>query len=381
MHQSPYLTKAERLVVQGQKVMLTLAEAQAKSRNRCHIDWVSLIVREPDILASEFYQASVDGAPHGGDQSLYIMRLLAKKLCQLTGYEMGELVTPGFNFYRSSIVLLNDQGKRIGFVSGGGERQNDTYNLVLRGEGCTFAQPGWQEHLHGFAANLNGYLARIDLALDFFEGQSGGVEAVRQAYRDGAFDYNGRRPSHDMSGAWDGEDGHKRTFYVGQKGSKCICAYEKGHKYGMADSKWWRYEQRFGNQDRILPLDMLTEPDKYFAGAYPFNTELLDEAEPVTIKTKTELQDMTAEAVVERKLAWLENTVAPTIVHLTRAFDEGAHGFMWLCDLAVKHAYRELPRSLQGIPSNFLKKSIQRLLTPSPLDSLTPPVPAGLVAT
>jgi len=373
------LTKAERLVMQGQKVMLTLAEAQSASKSRCHIDWVSLIIRESDIVASEFFQASVDSDAHVSDLPAYIMRLLAKKLCQITGYELGEMVVPGFNFYRCSIVLLNDQGKRIGFVSGGGDSQNGTYNLVLRGEGCTFAQHGWQEHLYGFASSLSGYLARIDLALDFFEGQSGGVEAVRQAYRDGAFDYNGRRPSHDMSGAWDGEDGHKRTFYVGQKGSKCVCAYEKGHKYGMTDSAWWRYEQRFGNQDRILPLDMLVEPDKYFAGAYPFNAELLDQAEPVSIKTKAELKDMTAQVVVERKLAWLENTVAPTIVHLTKAFDEGSHGFMWLCDLAVKHAYRELPRSLRGIPSSFLKQSIQRLLSP-PL-SLTPPVPAGLVAT
>lgn len=52
------------------------------------------------------------------------------------------------------------------------------------------------------------------------------------------------------------------------------------------DSKWWRAEVRFGNQDRILPLEMLIEPDKFFAGAYQFLCELIDSVEPEVILTK-----------------------------------------------------------------------------------------------
>ena len=71
---------------------------------------------------------------------------------------------------------------------------------------------------------------------------------------------------------------------------------------------------------------------------------------------------MTAQAVISKKLAWIENTVAPTLVHFSSSFDKGSNGLMWLIDLIVKHADRDLPRSLKGVPIEHLKRQIVEYL-------------------
>jgi phage replication initiation protein len=259
-----YLTKAEKLVLVGKKVLLTLGEAYVKSRNRCHVDWVSMTFKKSDLLNSEFFLAQDSSAFGSGELEIDIIRMLTRKMAHMSGFEIGTM-RKGRNYYKHTETLVNDQGEEVGSVSGGGHEQKDTFSLIVRGSGCTFADHHWLQHLYDFCMPLHGKLTRIDLALDFFEGGSGGVEGVRAAFLAGQFDYNGRRP--------------------------------------------------------------------------------------------------------------ISTTAAPSIVHLTKAFDEGQHGFMWLCDLCIKHAYRELPRSLRGIPSIDLKTAIQKMLSP------TPSAPAGLVTT
>ena len=376
------LSKAEKLVLVGKKVYMALAEARVVSTNSVSLDWISLVFNKSSILSSPFW-LTCEEVPLPAEsllseqilspdclEDLRIIRALVQKFKQITGFQVGEL-RRGRNYYKHSWLLINDQGEEVGSVSGGGHSQKNSFNFVLRGAGCTFAKRGWQHHLYHFSNDLGGKLARADLALDLFNGESGGVESVRAAYLSGEFDYNGRRPNSTLAGAWDA--GHSRTYCVGARGSKSLTTYEKGHQFGLMDSKWWRAEVRFGNQDRILPLEMLIEPDKFFAGAYPFLCELIDSVEPEVILTKKNVQEEAAVAVVKRKLKWFNNTVAPGLVHLTNCFDAGMHGFMWLCDLAVVNADRPLPRSLRGIPKSELGKAMRNCLSPKPL------VPAGLV--
>lgn len=62
-----------------------------------------------------------------------------------------------------------------------------------------------------------------------------------------------------------------------------------GKEFDLA--KWLRLELRFKNSNRDIPLDILIDPDKYFAGAYPFTEELMKMAETKkTVLFKTEDQ-------------------------------------------------------------------------------------------
>lgn len=356
------LTKAERLVLEGRRVKATLAEAQVSSKNRCSVDWVSTTITAENLFGSVFWTAANQDFDGGFVSDVQVMAVLGRKLAEITGFRVGDF-RPGRNYYDSTLKIVNDQGFEVGSVSGGGVYQKNTYLLMLNGTGCCFGKRGWQRRLYKFLKPLNAKLSRIDLALDFFDGGFGGVEGVRQACLNGGFDYNGRRPEGRMDGYWDA--GHSRSFYVGRRGAKLVCAYEKGHQYGDLGDDWWRLELRYWSQDRVLPLECLIEPDRYFAGAHPYLQQLLDVSEPLRIKTKTKVQDHTADAVVGRKLRWLETTVAPSLVHLTKAFGAGPAGTAWIGDLIEKHATRELPRSLRTVPGEALKQGILRLLQPA----------------
>lgn len=356
------LSKEEQLVLQGQRVKMTLAQAQVTSKDRCSVDWLSTTIKDADLFNSVFWTMSNEH--HQGEfvTDIQVMAILARKVAAITGFQVGDL-RAGRNFYDSTLRILNDEGEEVGSVSGGGVFQRNTYLIMLNGNGCTFAKTGWRKSMYDFLLPLNARLSRIDIALDFFEGGYGGVEGVRNACLNGGFDYNGRRPEGRTDGYWD--YGHSRSYYVGRRGAKLVNAYDKGHAFKDMNSTWWRIELRYWSQDRILPLECLIEPDKYFAGAHPYLQELLDSSEPIRIKTKPKLEEMTVDAVVKRKLRWLETTVAPSLVHLSRAFGIGAEAIAWVGDLVEKHANRELPRSLSIVPNSLLKEGIQRILMPA----------------
>jgi phage replication initiation protein len=65
--------------------------------------------------------------------------------------------------------------------------------------------------------------------------------------------------------------GRGRTFYVGaRENGKLFRAYEKGKQLGNPDSPWVRHEVELHNVDRVIPWDVLWEPGRYVAGAYPY---------------------------------------------------------------------------------------------------------------
>ena len=45
--------------------------------------------------------------------------------------------------------------------------------------------------------------------------------------------------------------------------------YEKGKQLGEPDSRWFRVECEWHDDNRVLPYAMLTRPGQYLAGAYP----------------------------------------------------------------------------------------------------------------
>jgi len=298
---------------------------------------------------------------------------LAIHFAKLLGFTPGES-RPGRDYYDHSFTILNANGQEVASVSGGGESQRGTFCFSLKGNGCTFAKPGWEQRCYDFFAPLSAKVTRIDLTRDFFEGQYGYQQAV-QAFQDGEFNYRGRAPSKMAIG--DLLEGHSTTFQVGKRDSgKVFRGYDKGHQFKLMDDPWWRAEVELRSSNRIIPLESLIRPAAFFAGAYGFTARILDGVEPQVIPTSQRV----AEASVARTLKWFEHTVAPSLVHLSAAFDCGQRGFMWLCDIAVKHADRPLPRSLQGISSAAMKSAIRKVF-PDFDDPQTPSAPAGMVAT
>jgi phage replication initiation protein len=96
-----------------------------------------------------------------------------------------------------------------------------------------------------------------------------------------------------------------RTIEVGRKvNGKMLRAYEKGPQLGQWDSPHFRLEVQFGNKDRVLPFDMLTDPTRFFVGAYPA-FELLDlEQAGERIKTLSS----TLEITLGKVLTWMRNS-------------------------------------------------------------------------
>jgi len=162
----------------------------------------------------------------------------------------------------------------VGSVCYGGESQRGRWLLEVTGKGCGLIKD-WAG-MRDLLEFLDASITRADLAVDFLYGERS-VDDVMARYQGGAFISRGRNPKLSTEGEWHegGEDG--RTVYVGVlRNGKCLCAYEKGRQLNMKDSNWTRYEVRLSNKDRTIPLDVLTYPDKYFAGAYPALADVLE---------------------------------------------------------------------------------------------------------
>lgn len=236
--------------------------------------------------------------------------------------------------WRLSLRMTDGTLIEVGAVAMGGESQKGRWLLQLTGKGCGLVRdwPSLQELLEGFAATLS----RIDLAVDFLDGEYTVDDAV-DLYEDGAFINRGRNPEFDAQGAWN-QDGKKgRTVYIGKlKNGKSLCVYEKGKQLNDLDSKWNRFEVRLGNRDRVIPLDVLTNPDKYFVGAYPALAGLLESAAEEIPTVHTEVK----------------TSIAHLLHHMSRCYGKAIHQTMQLtacstADLVEEMRVVGLPRRVE----------------------------------
>ena len=186
--------------------------------------------------------------------------------------------------YKVSVYLAGVMVE-VGAICKGGEAQRGRWMLQLTGKGCGIVSD-WgslQELLEGFNAKIT----RVDLAVDFLDGEHTVDEAV-DLVEAGDFTSNGRRPSTSVAGDWL-DQVHGRTLYVGKAANgKMLRVYEKGKQLGDLGSNWVRFEVQLGNRDRTIPLHVLTRPDGLFTGAYPALEALLEAAAEKIPTTQTE---------------------------------------------------------------------------------------------
>lgn len=222
--------------------------------------------------------------------------------------------------YKSSydmMVWMDGEFIRVGMVAMGGTSTGNTMMVDLSGKGCSLVSD-WQA-VHATLQDLDARVTRVDTALDLLEGFT--LEQFDDLYRAGEFNCGGRIPTRRYFEGGHSGDLHAlgRTLYLGKKANgKELCIYEKGKQLGDPTSEWLRIEIRFGNKDRVIPHDVVTNPTTYFAGAF---IALEDLVESIKTKIKTDQRDVAVEerAIVLKRLThYLVAAYGKTIYQLAQ---------------------------------------------------------------
>lgn len=213
-------------------------------------------------------------------------------LSRMFGRPISGIQDRGLLGFDRSVKLFARHGSLtspIGALAFGGEHQGGRWLFQLTGVGCQFVRD-WAG-LADLLESLNAKLTRVDLAVDFLDGEHTVDEAVT-LYQSGGFSLSGRPPSSRLEGDWlGGENG--RTLYVGKAANgKMLRVYEKGRQLGDMNSDWTRYEVQLGNRDRVIPFEVLTDRDAFFAGCYPALASLVQDASQA-IPTLTKAGEVT----------------------------------------------------------------------------------------
>lgn len=199
-------------------------------------------------------------------------------LGRLLGRPVSGVSDRGLLGFESSVKLFASHGSLtspIGSIAFGGESQRGRWLFQLTGAGCQFVRD-W-ESMRDFLESLDSKLTRVDLCVDFLDGEHTVEEAVT-LYQSGGFQLGGRSPSSRLDGDWLGVTGG-RSLYVGKaQNGKMLRVYEKGRQLGDPDSQWTRFEVQLGSRDRLIPFDVLTDRDAFFAGCYPALASFVEEA-------------------------------------------------------------------------------------------------------
>lgn len=209
----------------------------------------------------------------------------------------------GLHGYANSADLLCD-GMPCGLIGWGAA--NHGCMVSFSGVGCAALD---FQALHSVISHVPGLrITRVDLALDDYSGKHITYQGAIAGAEAGEFHpQRGRAPSWMKieSGEFVITEVAKGiakrfgmvpskgcSFYVGSRiNGKCARIYEKGKQMQSAEfPNWVRAEGELHNKDRVIPLDVLVNPDPYFSGMYPQFAKWLDavcqeEITPVRVTT------------------------------------------------------------------------------------------------
>lgn len=248
------------------------------------------------------------------------LRLL---LVQLFGRD-SELVTSGrrgrrWQFYSDSCLIFDRNGENVGMIGLGGN--GDTICISLSGAGCRWVRD-WRSVVFSLEA-LQARITRCDVAYDDYDGTLLDVHQLREFARTGeGFCTGGRPPSSRFLD--DHGSGEGCTLYVGGKGHKEACVYQKGRQLGDQSSPWVRAEVRlYAKHVERIPLDVLVRPLDFLCGAYPiFQRILRGGCDRLTTVVKT------VEATAKAMVNWVRTQCGPTLHLLSAAFGDDFGAFL-----------------------------------------------------
>ncbi|WP_369929349.1 replication initiation factor domain-containing protein [Xanthomonas sp. NCPPB 2632] len=232
-----------------------------------------------------------------------------------------QLQTKNWQFYRSSCSIHDDEGKLVGRI--GMDGNGDTWCVSLSGAGCKLVDD-WKRVMVQ-AQNLRGHISRVDVAFDDFLGSVFDIHQANAMAMNGEFAGNGMPPSTRFID----DHGSNRgcTVYVGAKGRKELCIYEKGKQLGDPASPWVRVELRLWSRNCVIPLDCITGPERFLRGAYA----VLNARIPVIKHAEAARPEYTrreVEATLEAVKRVLKQQCGPMLHLLWSAFGPGAEDWL-----------------------------------------------------
>jgi phage replication initiation protein len=285
----------------------------------CGIDWLTFTVsleRLEDCSATNLDYMASFFLGTGGD--IRVLRPSGKPL----------------NFYENSCVMLDREGAIAGHVCFGGNR--NTLSFELTGGGCRWVK-SWV-FVRRQLEMLGARISRCDVALDDFAGVLFDVRALAEQARAGAFIGCGRPPKSRFLD--DHGNGTGCTLYVGKKGHKELCVYEKGKELHDESSPWVRCEQRFyGKHFRDvstgeprsrsgLPYEMLTAPMRYLRGAHALLSALTESIVFQDLAQGLKVVKAKVDASATAAVSWLRTQCGPTLDLLWKALGDDAPAFL-----------------------------------------------------
>lgn len=236
--------------------------------------------------------------------------------------------------YDNSCAILDREGSLVGRVAWGGNA--GTMLVELSGEGCRWIK-SWH-HVHFQLEILAARISRCDVALDDFGGVAVDLRKLAQEAADGLFRGAGRPPKTRFLDDHGNRTGC--TLYVGKKGHKELCVYEKGKALKDESSPWIRVEQRFygkhvgeefgpGNAGRRgLPLDVILHPLRYFRGAHAYLGDLCERVGLADVARKLSIVKAKVEATATACVRWLRTQCGPSLGLILRALGDDAPAFL-----------------------------------------------------
>lgn len=238
-----------------------------------------------------------------------------------------------WQFYRLSSMIIDRDGELCGRI--GVDGNNDSICISLSGTGTRWVK-NWhtvQQHM----TKLDARISRVDLAYDDYDGELLNVHALRQRAVDGDFAQGGRPPSSRFMS----DEGHGTgsTLYVGGKGHKELCVYEKGRQLGLPESLWTRAEVRLYGKHAVVPLDVLARPLDYLRGSYDVLAEIIT-GTCERLKTITRVAAANGEAMVR----WARLQLGRTLFLLREAYGDSWSDF---CEARILREGR--PGRFRGI--------------------------------
>lgn len=262
--------------------------------------------------------------PESRVEAAYITKL-SDFLDHVFGFR-GEVVASAirerrWQFYTHSAVLVDREGELVGRIGVGGNA--GTMCVSLSGAGTRWVK-NWKQ-TQARLAELGARITRCDLAFDDYEGKIFNVHEMRERAANREFMQGGTPPK------WrfldDGGNGTGCTLYVGSKGHKELCIYEKGKQLKHRGSRWVRAEVRLYAKHCEIPLAVLTDPLSYLRGAYDVLALLLADIGRefcTRLKTTRAAVEATGEALV----AYMRRQIGPSLHLLFEAFGASAEDFI-----------------------------------------------------
>lgn len=254
--------------------------------HKAHIDWLGLTLPIPEGVGNVASWAVVELARFG--------------FSSLTDKHKG------WFGYRHQQSIDDD----CGLIAYGGEAQRGTLHIELTGKGCKVIED-WPA-LRAWCDSCGAKITRVDLAHDDLTGKTANLSRCRQWLDSGLFSMGTRPPKARLID--DLGSGEGSTLYVGARANgKMFRGYEKGKQLGDVLSLWFRLEVELRAKDRTIPLDVLTDPTPYLAGAFPALAFLSEAQHKIRTLKKA------VETSVERSIDNARNTVGKLVNFLVTA--------------------------------------------------------------